>query len=93
MSYGVHFDPNHSVHEVFCSCKIKDTHDDDSLVAGVQEVGVPSQFSVRKVGTRENSFVFAVTRVISRARTCAAISKSLGPMGVPWVARYWRICP
>ena len=42
-----------------------------------------NQFSTRRPVTRENSRVFAVTTVRSSARACAAMSRSLGPIGVP----------
>ena len=46
-----------------------------------------SQFSTVSPGTRENSFLFAVTRMDLVARACAAISMSFGPMGVPACSR------
>ena len=52
-----------------------------------------SQFSTRSPSTRMNSRRLAVTTTRSEARACAAISRSLPPMGVPTASNAVRISP
>lgn len=50
-----------------------------------------SQFSTRRRGTRENSATLLVTIVRPSARACAAMMRSLGPMGYPAASKPTRI--
>ena len=52
-----------------------------------------SQFSTRSLGTCPKPFSSFVTSVASRLRACAAMSRSLAPMGRPFLTRAWRTSP
>lgn len=65
----------------------------DCPAAGVCQVGGATQFSMRKSRTRSNSRVLFVTSVTPSASACAAIHKSLLPMGVPLRSRSARNAP
>lgn len=52
-----------------------------------------SQFSIRRFGTRTNSRSLSVTSTQSRARACAAMSRSFGPISSPARSRRARSMP
>ncbi len=52
-----------------------------------------AQSSTGRFSTRQNSLVLFVTRVSPSALACAAISKSMGPMGIPFRPRSALIFP
>jgi len=66
--------------------------------AALSGLGLPgrrrgySQFSVIRPGTRVNSARLSVTTTAPNARPCAAIQKSLAPIGVPRRSRWARTC-
>ena len=69
-----------------------------SLVAscGCVSVGTPVAYthvSIRRPSTRPNSRGLFVTRVTPRLRACAAISRSMAPIGVPWRSSVARMGP
>ncbi len=47
-----------------------------------------NQFSTTNFGTRENSSKFAVAMISPCERACAAINKSLGPIGAPFFSSW-----
>lgn len=51
------------------------------------------QFSNPNPATRLNSLSLSVTTTAPRARACAAIHRSLAPMGMPWRSSAARIRP
>lgn len=53
----------------------------------------PTQFSTRNPGTRSNSATLLVTNMSLLASACAAIHRSLLPMGLPMACKWWRIFP
>lgn len=52
-----------------------------------------SQFSTRRSGTRRNLLSLLVTTVRLSERACAAMSRSLGPIGNPCCDSRWRMSP
>ncbi len=51
------------------------------------------QFSTARSGTRLNSLTLFVTSVAPALRACAAMNRSIAPMGVPRCSRPARMSP
>ncbi len=57
-------------------------HDPEEMCISAVTYG--DQSSTGRFSTRQNSLVLFVTRVSPSALACAAISESMGPMGIPF---------